>query len=846
MPKLTEYPQATGFDANDILIKDGTGGTKKITIEDFIAAIVDGTLTASDKVAPASAVGEIKETLDQMYSDVNSISLWEQGSISRLNGTNLADGDTNHLRRIRTIGVIPEAVTEIHIQSGYRCGLYIYKSNSEFNESTKVGWWTGSSIETASSAQFTWLGSENPIMVSDIITAAKQLSIDTIYLRLVLSSTDNGNIGTDASSAVEFISGPLNLNDFKALTTKKAMSGIPVLELTGDVSGMSKDAEKSLTYEFKKVASTSLTGTCEVKWQGSSSVRYGKKNYTVKITDDSGFDGWLEWIRSVNTYRRSLSTGYTTSLSENNDRYNGATKWWGTQKKFCLKANYIDSSHTRNVASARLWGQMVKARIDNGEIVDTGDMRAESPNYGAIDGFPIEVRINGESQGLYTFTIPKDGWMMSMGTEDEQKYTEFIVGGENNAASQTTWNAAFTSEVMTGLAKWAGTENGQRKAYSVGTYVLHDKSLYRCAKAVTGSEATIPEPGADGETYWVKLFDVEYEKHREGETSFDSSKRALTSLNDAIALITNANTGDGWDIDTNITDKLDINSVFDYFIFTMCIANEDAMAKNILYGTYDGNKWFFSAYDMDTTFGSNPYGTDLFSVSGSRCNWDTPSYRLVNLMKKYSPVKLKQRWDAWRKGVDQTTDIATGNWGESGKYINLTWSTGYFNSSTSPSTTADNPSCRYFMAECSPGDKFKITAAGGRSSRAYGFVAYDGEKYNYIGGSLAPADAVFIDAIITAPEGATHIVVNDTTGTGKVESVQLHLPAVLSEENVFETLSGFAKDIPTRDYDIDREIWPELPLTSADNVARYMEFYRMHVKLLDEQIEAMQPSGGNG
>ena len=34
MAKLTEYPQALTFDANDILIKDGTNGTKKITVED--------------------------------------------------------------------------------------------------------------------------------------------------------------------------------------------------------------------------------------------------------------------------------------------------------------------------------------------------------------------------------------------------------------------------------------------------------------------------------------------------------------------------------------------------------------------------------------------------------------------------------------------------------------------------------------------------------------------------------------------------------------------------------------------------------------------------------------------
>lgn len=36
MAKLTTYPQATRFDNNDILIKDGANGTKKILAKDAI------------------------------------------------------------------------------------------------------------------------------------------------------------------------------------------------------------------------------------------------------------------------------------------------------------------------------------------------------------------------------------------------------------------------------------------------------------------------------------------------------------------------------------------------------------------------------------------------------------------------------------------------------------------------------------------------------------------------------------------------------------------------------------------------------------------------------------------
>ena len=123
---------------------------------------------------------------------------------------------------------------------------------------------------------------------------------------------------------------------------------LPVLYLYGDTSTMSKDVKVTLNYNYKD-----LTGSCTVKWQGSSSLRYPKKNYT--ITFDQKFEA---------------KTG------------------WGTQKKYCLKANYIDFSHARNVVSARLWGQMVKSRTTKNEKLY--NLR----NGGAIDGFPIMLSIN--------------------------------------------------------------------------------------------------------------------------------------------------------------------------------------------------------------------------------------------------------------------------------------------------------------------------------------------------------------------------------------------------------------------------------------------------------------------
>lgn len=150
--------------------------------------------------------------------------------------------------------------------------------------------------------------------------------------------------------------------------------GLPVLYLNGNTTGMNKDDAVTLDYIYGM-----REGTCTVKWQGSSSLSYMKKNYTIKF--DTAFE---------------------------------AKEGWGEEKKYCAKANYIDHSHARNLVNAMLWGQVVKSR-------DTvPDEFANLVNGGAVDGFPVLIVMNGEFLGLFTFNIPKDAWMMGMGNGTQE------------------------------------------------------------------------------------------------------------------------------------------------------------------------------------------------------------------------------------------------------------------------------------------------------------------------------------------------------------------------------------------------------------------------------------------
>ena len=156
-------------------------------------------------------------------------------------------------------------------------------------------------------------------------------------------------------------------------------------------------------------------GYVDIKCQGNSSMAYPKKNYTIKMFKDEA---------------------RSTKLKKD-------FKGWGKQSKFCLKANYIDHSHARNIISAKLWGQVVKSRSDFDTLPE--ELKT-SPNYGAVDGFPIKVYYNNTYEGVYTWNIPKDGWMNNM---DDKLNTHCILCSEEyNSGCFRSANASLWSDEL--------------------------------------------------------------------------------------------------------------------------------------------------------------------------------------------------------------------------------------------------------------------------------------------------------------------------------------------------------------------------------------------------------------
>ncbi len=276
---------------------------------------------------------------------------------------------------------------------------------------------------------------------------------------------------------------------------------LPKLYLEGNISNMTtKKDERQISFKYVD-NSNKYTGYANIKIQGTSSIAYAKKNYTIKLYED-----------------KNLSQKLKLDLG------------WGEQNKYCLKANWIDKTHARNIVAARI-ASNIQAKYN---------LFNDTPNHGLIDGYPIEIYSNNKFLGLYTLNIPKDAWMFNM---DEDNPNHLVFVGD-----------AWTSSVFfQGLASWDGS------------------------------------------------WELEVGK---------ANDETLAKLNRLIAFVKDSSDEE---FKENINDYLNLNALINYYVISQYFYLPDNMGKNMLLVTYDGQVWYPSLYDLDTSFGTSFNGQELYN-----------------------------------------------------------------------------------------------------------------------------------------------------------------------------------------------------------------------------------------
>ena len=202
------------------------------------------------------------------------------------------------------------------------------------------------------------------------------------------------------------------------MTVKSKGASIPKVYLEGDITNMeSKKDERNILLKYNS-EELNFEKYSKIKIQGSSSLAYEKKNYTINLFEDNTFE---------NKSKIDMQKG------------------WGKQSKYNLKANWIDKTHARNIISARLAG---KVQEKYGVLNDLA-------NHGLIDGFPVEVYINNSFLGLYTWNIPKDEWMWNI---DKNNPGHIVMEG-NWFTEYTNFKKVLDGFDGTGWEAEAGTPN---------------------------------------------------------------------------------------------------------------------------------------------------------------------------------------------------------------------------------------------------------------------------------------------------------------------------------------------------------------------------------------------------
>ena len=185
-------------------------------------------------------------------------------------------------------------------------------------------------------------------------------------------------------------------------------SDIPKVFIEGDyLTDWNGKADERIARLSYRSAALNFDCALRMKPQGTSSLNYPKKNFTVYLHEDDGL------VEKKNVILRS---------------------GWGAQNRYVLKADWVDRTHACNMVSARLAAGMQKQY----------GLFQGTPNRGLIDGFPVLLHINGVCVGLYSWTIPKAGWLFGLG--DEEKETALIMCAETQTDSCAFQQSATSEE----------------------------------------------------------------------------------------------------------------------------------------------------------------------------------------------------------------------------------------------------------------------------------------------------------------------------------------------------------------------------------------------------------------
>lgn len=307
---------------------------------------------------------------------------------------------------------------------------------------------------------------------------------------------------------------------------------MPIMNVTVDPDKLAQmtqtnKVEVSISYTSPNADLYGETLTTATKslmyWQGSSSIAYNVKNYTIELRDENRTP--IKYSPFPNCIPQDI---------------------------FCLKANLMESTNAHNVGIAGFVRKYLYSKPNPAMVADSRASRT-------MQGFPFILYINGELKGVYDFNL--DRYSYSAYGYDLPAHKDTCRVYEISANTNTTAGA---------FVPWDDTKD------------IDEWSWY--SKDFNG------------------LYPVEIQNPINDD--FEALKTLVKFVSDSTdeVFITEFNT------------HFDKESVIRYYIFVMLMGLVDSLGKNAKLITYDGIKWYFEFYDMDTSMGLDNTGALKYDV----------------------------------------------------------------------------------------------------------------------------------------------------------------------------------------------------------------------------------------
>ena len=324
-----------------------------------------------------------------------------------------------------------------------------------------------------------------------------------------------------------------------------------------------------------------------VRIQGTSSVKYPYKNIRIYLT--TAQDG----VRSLvigGVDVTETAKGYPMRGSGNSIE----------QSVLCAKTDFVDSSLAGNTGGAHLFDTTMRALN-----LLTPPQEYDARVRQSVDGLPCDIFAGKSEVGALTYC-----GQFVLNNEKSKSGTIFgMEGVKDSQDNAVTWTCPIALEALDNNSPMTLFQ----PAGSADSQALADQLAAQFDK---GFEFNFPE-------------DAKWANVDEGQWDADNNKWAVKPAAGARAAIkrwmgwiydcvpsdmrTNPDYGTsaGWSAEskakwvsnkfkTEISSYFVLNHLLTYYLIIDYLAGKDQLAKNILWRTWDGLKWFSTFYDGDT------------------------------------------------------------------------------------------------------------------------------------------------------------------------------------------------------------------------------------------------------